>query len=53
MNYDEFLSIYHTGPEAIFELLESKSKTIALLEEQLSEIPALRKRVAELKPGSI
>jgi len=49
MNYDEFLSIYHTGPEAIFELLESKSKTIALLEEQLSEIPALRKRVAELE----
>lgn len=49
MKYKDFLSIYHTGPEAVFELLESMSKTIALLEEQVSELPALRKRVAELE----
>lgn len=49
MKYEDFLAIYHTGPEAVFELLESMSKMIALLEEQVSEIPALRERVAELE----
>lgn len=46
MKYDEFLGIYHTGPEAVFELLESKSKTISLLEEQ---VWSQRERVAELE----
>jgi transposase len=49
MKYEDFLDIYHTGPEAVFEMLESMSKMIALLEEQVSEIPALRERVAELE----
>jgi transposase len=49
MKYEEFLSIYHTGPEAVFEMLESMSKTIALLEQQVSELPDLRKQVAELE----
>src|SRR3989304_10470293 len=46
MRYEDFLSIYHTGPGAVFELLEGMSKTIALLD---AELPALRKRVAELE----
>lgn len=36
MKYEDFLDIYHSGPEAVFELLEIMSKTIVLLEARLN-----------------
>jgi len=49
MKYEDFLDIYHTGPEAVFELLEVMSKKIVLLEEQASKLPALQTQVADLE----
>lgn len=49
MKYKDFLGIYHSGPEAVFELLEGMSKKIVLLEKQLSKLPALDTQVADLQ----